>query len=95
LRDELRLREEEDFFRGTFPPARRASDNPIAIACLRLVTRLRDRPLRSVPRFRSCIAFSTFCEAFLPYFAIGPPWKGSVPFEELDRALVALRRGAR
>jgi hypothetical protein len=72
FRDELRLRD-EDFFRGTFPPARRASERPIAIACLRLVTFFPDRPLLSVPRFRSCIAFSTFCDAFLPYLAIGPP----------------------
>ena len=58
------------FFRGTLPPARRASERPIAIACLRLVTFLPEPPLRSVPRFRSCIAFSTFSEAFLPYLAI-------------------------
>jgi hypothetical protein len=63
----------DDRFRGTFPPARRASDKPIAIACLRLVTFLPDRPLFSVPRFRSCIAFLTFCDAFLPYFAMSPP----------------------
>jgi len=35
----------ETFFFGTLAPARRASDNPIAIACLRLVTFLPDRPL--------------------------------------------------
>jgi hypothetical protein len=58
------------FFRGTFPPARRASDNPIAIACLRLVTFLPERPLLNVPRFRSRIAFLTFCDAFLPYLAM-------------------------
>ena len=57
----------EDFF-GTFAPAARASDNPIAIACLRLVTFLPDRPLRSVPCLRSCIARFTFCYAFFPYF---------------------------
>jgi hypothetical protein len=67
------FRRDEDFLRGTLPPARRASDNPIAMACLRLVTFLPDRPLLSVPRFRSCMAFSTFREAFLPYFAIDPP----------------------
>ena len=44
---------------GTFPPAFRASDRPIAIACLRLVTFLPEPPLFSVPRLRSCIAFST------------------------------------
>src|SRR5262249_22665077 len=57
--------------RGTFAPARRASDRPIAIACLRLFTRLPERPLRSVPRLRSCIARLTFCCAFLPYLAMG------------------------
>ena len=58
-----------DFF-GTLPPARRASDSPIAIACLRLFTFLPDLPLRNVPALRSCIAFSTLDCAFLPYFAI-------------------------
>jgi hypothetical protein len=42
--------------RGTFAPDLRASDKPIAIVCLRLVTRFPDRPLRSVPCLRSCIA---------------------------------------
>jgi hypothetical protein len=51
--------------RGTFAPARRAFDNPIAIACLRLFTFLPLRPLRSVPRFLSCIARFTSAEAFL------------------------------
>ena len=55
---------------GTFPPARRASDKPIAMACLRLVTFFPERPERNVPRFRSRIAFSTFSLAFLPYLAI-------------------------
>ena len=59
--------------RGTLPPARRASLRPIAIACLRLVTLLPDRPERSVPRLRSCIARLTLLCAFLPYFAIAPP----------------------
>jgi hypothetical protein len=51
---------DDDLLRGTFPPACRASDNPIAMACLRLVTFFPDRPLLSVPRFRSRITFSTF-----------------------------------
>jgi len=55
------------------PPARRASDNPIAIACLRLVTRLPERPLLNVPCFRSCIARFTLLCAFAPYFAINAP----------------------
>src|SRR5687767_3921611 len=40
----------------------------MAIACLRLVTFLPEPPLRSVPRFRSRIVFSTFSDAFLLYF---------------------------
>jgi hypothetical protein len=69
-RERLRAPEREDDLRraGTLPPARRASESPIAIACLRLVTRLPDPPERSVPRLRSCIARSTFSEAFSPYF---------------------------
>ena len=58
------------FFAGTLPPALRACDSPIAIACLRLFTVLPERPLLSVPRLRSCIAFPTFFDAFLPYLAI-------------------------
>src|SRR5215213_5756833 len=58
-------------FRGTFAPARRASESPMAIACLRLLTFFPDPPLRSVPRFRSRITFSTFWDAFLPY--LRPP----------------------
>ena len=39
-RDDVRdVRREDDFRAGTFAPFSRASDNPIAIACLRLVTR--------------------------------------------------------
>jgi hypothetical protein len=52
---------------GTLPPARRASESPIAIACLRLVTFFPERPLFSVPALRSFIAFPTFSDAFLPY----------------------------
>jgi hypothetical protein len=52
--------------RGTLPPALRASDNPIAIACLRLVTRRPERPLRSVPFLRSRIARATFVFALDP-----------------------------
>ena len=55
------------FGAGTFPPARRASESPIAIACLRLVTFLPERPLFSVPALRSFIAFPTFSDAFFPY----------------------------
>src|SRR6266516_3214807 len=58
---------DDDFFLGTFAPACRASERPMAMACFRLVTFLPERPLFSVPRFRSCIARSTFFEAFLLY----------------------------
>src|SRR3989441_6711791 len=64
---------DEDFFLGTLPPAFLASDSPIAIACFLLFTFLPE-PLLRVPFFRSCIAFSTFSDAFLPYLAIiNPP----------------------
>src|SRR4051812_28857499 len=43
-------------FLGTFFPSFRASDRPIAIACLRLVTFLPERPLFSVPFLRFFIA---------------------------------------
>src|SRR5437764_431854 len=45
-----------DFLRGTFAPALRASERPMAMACLRLFTALPDLPLFSVPRLRSWIA---------------------------------------
>jgi hypothetical protein len=71
--DEDFLLFDEDFLRGTLPPAFRASDSPIAIACFLLVTFFPDRPLFSFPFFRSCIAFSTFSDAFLPYLAMFLP----------------------
>src|SRR5688572_2343059 len=43
------------FFRGTLAPFRLASDNPMAIACLRFFTRFLLLPLVSVPFFRLCI----------------------------------------
>ncbi len=61
------------FFRGTLAPARLASDSPMAIACLRLVTFFPERPLFKVPRLRSCIALLTFCAAFFPYLAMVIP----------------------
>jgi hypothetical protein len=60
------------FFFGTLAPALRASDSPIAIACLRLFTFLPE-PLLSVPFLRSCMTFFTFSPAFLPYAAMKPP----------------------
>jgi hypothetical protein len=55
-------------FFGTFAPAALASDRPIAIACLRLLTFRPDRPLLSVPALRSLIARLTLVDAFLEYF---------------------------
>jgi hypothetical protein len=65
-----RFRDEDERLCGTFAPDRRASDRPIAIACFRLVTFFPERPLRSVPRLRSCIARLTLPPALLPYFAM-------------------------
>jgi hypothetical protein len=58
------------FFRGTFAPFFRASDSPMAIACLRLFTLppLPPRPLLSVPFLRRRIALATRFPADLPYF---------------------------
>jgi hypothetical protein len=53
--------------RGTFPPFSRASERPIAIACLRLVTFL-PLLLFSVPFFLRRIADSTRLVAASPYF---------------------------
>jgi hypothetical protein len=44
-------------FFGTFFPSARASESPIAIACLRLLTFLPDRPLFKVPALRSSSIF--------------------------------------
>src|SRR5215510_4419429 len=69
------FRDFRDFIRGTFAPFFLASDSPIAIACLRLVT-LPPRPplpLRRVPCLLRRIADLTdFC-APLPYRAMGSP----------------------
>jgi hypothetical protein len=55
-------------FFGTLAPAALASERPIAIACLRLVTFGPERPLFKVPALRSFIARSTLADAFLEYF---------------------------
>lgn len=47
------------FFAGTFAPFFLASDSPIAIACLRLVTFLPERPEVSDPFFFLRIALAT------------------------------------
>ena len=54
--------------RGTLAPFSRASDNPIAMACFRLLTFLPLLPDLSVPFLRRRIALSTRLEALLPYF---------------------------
>src|SRR5262249_29984434 len=51
----------------TFLPFSRASDRPIAIACLRLVTFRPLRPLRNVPFLRLRIARSTSFDALREY----------------------------
>ena len=58
----------ELFFGGTFFPSRLASDKPIAIACLRLLTFLPDLPLLNVPALRFFIARPTLADAFFEYF---------------------------
>ena len=55
------------FFLGTLAPERRASDSPMAMACLRLLTLAPDRPLFSLPRFISCTAFFTLRPLVFPY----------------------------
>jgi hypothetical protein len=62
-------RARERFLAGTFAPFFLASDNPIAIACFRLVTFL-PLPDRRVPFFFLFIALFTCVPAFLEYFAI-------------------------
>jgi hypothetical protein len=55
-------------FFGTFAPAALASERPIAIACLRLLTFLPDRPLFKVPALRFFIARPTLADAFSNIF---------------------------
>jgi hypothetical protein len=81
------LRPPDDFrppddLRGTFAPFLRASESPIAIACLRLVTFFPLRPDLSVPFFLRFIALSTRFEAALPYF---------LPREDFLAAMTFLR----
>jgi len=54
----LRLEEDDPllFFAGTFFPLRRASESPMATACLRLFTVFPLRPDFSFPRLNSCIS---------------------------------------
>src|SRR5260370_21384746 len=56
----------ERFF-GTFLPSALASERPIAIACLRLLTLRPDLPLFRVPALRFFIARPTLADAFFEY----------------------------
>ena len=57
-------------FFGTLAPAARASERPIAIACLRLLTLRPERPLLNVPALRFFIARPTVLDAFLEYVRV-------------------------
>jgi hypothetical protein len=70
-REVLRCDFDEAGFFGTFAPALRASERPIAMACLRLVTFFPLRPLFSVPVLRSRMARATLRPAFGLY--LRPP----------------------
>ena len=63
-----------DFFRGTLAPFLRASESPMAMACLRLFTRppLPPLPERSVPLFLLRIALATVLLAPLLYLLLEP-----------------------
>lgn len=67
--DYLRFDERDAVFFGILAPFLRASDRPIAIACLRLFT-VPPEPLFSVPALRFFIALSTVDCALGPYFAM-------------------------
>jgi len=84
---------DEDFLRGTLAPSFRASDSPIAIACFLLVTFFPDRPLFNVPFFRSCIAFSTFFDAFLLYLAMRQPPFNQIAYPVFRQACAVFRIG--
>ena len=64
------LRGDDYFLRGTFAPFLRASERPIAIACLRLFTVLPLLPDFNVPRFCLRTADLTVALAFAPYRAM-------------------------
>jgi hypothetical protein len=57
-----------EVFFGTFLPSALASERPMAIACLRLLTLRPERPLFRVPALRFFIARPTLADAFLEYF---------------------------
>jgi hypothetical protein len=60
----------QGFFLGTLAPFFLASERPIAMACLRLVTFFPLRPLLSLPRFISCISVFTSLPALGLYFRL-------------------------
>src|SRR5262249_40992429 len=57
-------------FFGTLAPAARASDQPLAVACLRPLALRPGRPLFNVPALRFFMARPTFADAFLEYFRV-------------------------
>jgi len=61
--DRASCEEAQFFFSGTFAPALRAFDNPIATACFLLFTVLPLRPLFSLPRFIARISVATLLPA--------------------------------
>lgn len=67
--ERLPLLRDEDLRAGTFAPSFRASESPIAMACLRLFTFF-PLPLRSLPCFIACISSWTLLCAFGPYFLL-------------------------
>ena len=56
-----------EVFFGTLLPSALASERPIAIACLRLLTLRPERPLFRVPALRFFIARPTLADAFFEY----------------------------
>ena len=77
--------------RGTFAPFSLASDRPIAIACLRLVTFLPLRPLRSVPFLRRFIADPTLLLAAFPYF-LPPDFFAAITTSTVKRVRVVVQK---
>src|SRR5207237_597021 len=65
--------------RGTLAPFFRASERPMAIACLRLFTVLPLLPDLSVPFLRRRIALSTRFDAALPYFLRPEDFLAAIP----------------
>src|SRR5438270_13723235 len=92
LRNQAALRLEADellFLLGTFLPLRRASERPIAIACLRLFTVFPLRPDFNLPRLNSCISRLTSLPALGLYLRREPDF--FFPLEEELRRELDLR----